>query len=175
MKSLTLLLCCLLPFAAHAQAAAPAPAPASKDAAKQQIEAVIESFRTAIIDKDKARFTGVILHENITWQSVVGEGNYQRFREDHPDGVKAKIDLKRTPMTFIDGIVNSPNRSEEQFRDIRIETDGDVASVFFDYSFLSDDRETNHGKEAWLLVRTEQGWKIASVIWSVNWTPKPKS
>ena len=58
---------------------------------------------------------------------------------------KAKVDLKRTPLTFIDGIVASADRSEEQFRDVRIETDGDLASVFFDYGFLSNGRETNHG------------------------------
>jgi hypothetical protein len=163
------LLCWTFPFAACAQAATAS----AGTAAQPQIEAVIESFRAAIIDKDKARFTGLLLHENITWQSVIGESNFSRLREKKPEAVKAKIDLKRTPVTFIDGIVSSPDRSEEQFRNVRIETDGDVASVFFDYSFLNNGRETNHGKEAWHLLRTEQGWKIASVVWSVNWTPKP--
>ncbi|KQY51061.1 hypothetical protein [Lysobacter sp. Root494] len=164
------LLCGAFPFGACAQAATLS----VETAAQPQIEAVIESFRTAIIDKDKARFTALFLHENITWQSVVGEDNFMRLRDGKPEAVKAKVDLKRTPVTFIDGIVNSPDRSEEQFRNARIETDGDVASVFFDYSFLNNGRETNHGKEAWHLLRTEQGWKIASVVWSVNWTPKPK-
>jgi hypothetical protein len=164
------LLCCTFPFAACAQAATAS----AGNAAQPQIEAVIESFRTAIIDKDKPRFTALFLHENATWQSVVGEDNFRQLREGKPDAVKAKVDPKRTPATFIDGIASSPDRSEEQFRNVRIETDGDVASVFFDYSFLNNGRETNHGKEAWHLLRTEQGWKIASVVWSVNWTPKPK-
>lgn len=167
---LTLALACLLSCPALA-----AETPAEPATSRQQIEAVVEAFRTAIIDKDKPRFTALLLHDNITWQNVIGEGNFQRLREERPDAAKVKIDPKRTPLTFIDGIVNSPNRSEEQFRDVRIETDGDVASVFFDYSFLNDGRETNRGKEAWHLLRTEQGWKIASVVWSVNWTPKPKS
>lgn len=169
---LALAACLLLPLPASADVLASAPNAAD---ARQQIEAVVESFRTAIIDKDKTRFIGLFLHENITWQSVVGAGNFQRLREERPEAVKARIDLKRTPLAFIDGIVNSADRSEEQFRDVRIETDGDVASVYFDYSFLANGRETNRGKEAWHLLLTEQGWKIASVVWSVNWTPKPRS
>ncbi|HEY1139481.1 MAG TPA: nuclear transport factor 2 family protein [Lysobacter sp.] len=168
-RTLMMLICCAFPFVAFAQATITSP----ESVARPQIEAVIESFRAAIIDKDKARFTGLLLHENITWQSVIGESNFSRLREKKPEAVKAKIDLERTPITFIDGIVNGTDRSEEQFRNVRIETDGDIASVFFDYSFLNNGRETNHGKEAWHLLRTEQGWKIASVVWSVNWTPKP--
>ena len=51
---------------------------------------------------------------------------------------------------------------------MKIETDGDVASVWFDYAFLADGRETNRGKEAWQLVNTGEGWKIVAVVWSMN-------
>ncbi len=56
---------------------------------------------------------------------------------------------------------------------MKIDTDGDLASVLFDYAFLSNGKETNHGKEAWHLLRTQDGWKIASVVWSVNLKPAP--
>ena len=179
MKPLLLALACLLSCPAFAQAGSPpASTPAgietsdSADARPvQQIEAVIEAFRTAIIDKDKARFAGLFLHDNITWQDVTGDASLQRIRARRPEATKVRVDPRDTPLSFIDGIVSDPDRSEEKFRNVRIDTDGDIASVHFDYSFHSNDRETNHGEEAWHLVRTDDGWKIASVIWSMNASP----
>ena len=180
MKPLLLALACLLSCPAFAQAGSPpaSTTPAgietsdSADARPvQQIEAVIEAFRTAIIDKDKARFAGLFLHDNITWQDVTGDASLQRIRARRPEATKVRVDPRDTPLSFIDGIVSDPDRSEEKFRNVRIDTDGDIASVHFDYSFHSNDRETNHGEEAWHLVRTDDGWKIASVIWSMNASP----
>jgi hypothetical protein len=45
--------------------------------------------------------------------------------------------------------------------------------VTFDYTFLSDGRETNRGKEAWLLVRTEAGWKITTLAYSYDLPAAP--
>jgi hypothetical protein len=36
--------------------------------------------------------------------------------------------------------------------------------VAFDYTFLANGKKTNWGREMWQLVRTEDGWKIFSVI-----------
>ena len=168
-KSLLLALACLLSFPALAQTEVKAAVTPT-----QQIEAVVEAFRTAIIDKDKARFVKLFLHENITWQDVTGDANLQRLRQKRPEATKVKVDPKDNYLSFIDGIVSDKDRSEEKFRNVKIDTDGDIASVYFDYSFHSNDRETNHGKEAWHLVNTDDGWKIVSVIWSMNWNPAPK-
>ena len=54
-----------------------------------------------------------------------------------------------------------------------IETDGEVAQVWFDYSFMVGSYRANWGKEAWHLVRTDAGWKIASVVWSMETNPEP--
>lgn len=166
MKPLPVVIACLL------SVSAPSPASAQGDARTREIEAVVESFRTAIVDKDRGRFSRLFLREDIVWQSVIGDANLQRLRESKPDTSKLRIDPKSTWVSFIDGIVASPKRLEEKFSDVRITTDGDIASVYFDYSFNADGKETNHGHESWGLVRTDEGWKIVSVVWSVNWTPK---
>jgi len=49
-----------------------------------------------------------------------------------------------------------------------IDGDADGATVAFDYTFLSDGRATNSGKECWRLVRAESGWKIMTLSWSVT-------
>ena len=139
----------------------------------QRIEAVIEAFRTAIIEKDKARFVGLFVPGRVTWQSVRGDDTLRLARQKDPLAAKVRFAPEKTHLSFIDGIVGGTLPEEEKFSNIRIETDGDIASVFADYSFHQGERETNNGKEAWHLVRTEDGWKIASVVWSVNRKPAP--
>ena len=164
MKTLPLLLACLLSFPAFCQ-------PSAKNPDTASVQAVIAAFGASIVDKDKERFAKLFLHENTAWQSVTGDANLRKVREKKPEAPKVRINPKSGHLSFIDSIVADKEREEEKFRDIKIESDGDIASVFFDYSFHMDGKETNHGKEAWHLVRTDDGWKIVSVIWSVNWTP----
>ena len=105
-KSLLLALACLLSFPAFArEEASPAETPV------QQVEAVIEAFRTAIIDKDKARFTRLFLPGNVTWQDVTGDANLQRIREKRPEASKVRVDPKDNYLSFIDGIVSDKDRS----------------------------------------------------------------
>lgn len=167
MKPLLLLLACLLSFPAFGQDKV-------RNADTETVEAVVEAFRVAVIDKDKTRFLKLFMDGNTAWQSAVGDANLRKLRklrESKPQAVKVRIDPKDNHRSFIDSIVADKARQEEKFRNVRIETDGDIASVWFDYSYHDGDRETNHGKEAWQLLRTDDGWKIISVIWSVNWTP----
>jgi hypothetical protein len=59
-------------------------------------------------------------------------------------------------------------RNDEKFDNVRIDTDGEVAQVWFDYVFKRGDYAANWGKEAWQLVRTDAGGKIVSIIWSTE-------
>ncbi|HEV8694065.1 MAG TPA: nuclear transport factor 2 family protein [Lysobacter sp.] len=162
MKPLILLLCALLSFAAYADTPS-----TETGTAKRQIEEVIDTFRAAIINRDKDRFNKLFLHEHTVWQNVMSDEGLQRIRQKNPQAVKVRVNPERTYRSFIEGIVSNEARSEEKFRNVRIDTDGDIASVYFDYSFHAGDRETNYGHEAWHLVNTDEGWKIVSVIWSV--------
>ena len=173
MKALLLAACLLCP-PAIAQTATDAADPHA--AARREIGAVIEAFRTAIIEKDKPKFLALFPASGpVAWQSVIGDDNLKQLRLKKPETGKANHNPKRTHLSFIDGIVGDKERAEETFDNIRIDTDGDVAAVAFDYRFLSDGRETNRGLETWNLVRTDAGWKIVSVAWSMRWEPKPQS
>jgi hypothetical protein len=136
-----------------------------------EIRAVIESFRTSIIQRDKPRFLSLFVHEDSPWQTVFSDESLAQIRIKRPEAIKARFKPENNPITFIDGIVKSKNTSEETFSNIKIDTDGDVATVSFDYSFLSNGRATNWGRECWLLVRTEGGWKITTLAYSVVLPP----
>jgi len=134
------------------------------------IEQVVEAFRT------KPTYMGLFFSdkpEDIGWQFVSEDVRLQDIRKAKPDAIKARQIPANNFIALIDGVVASPKPKEETFSNTKIETDGDVASVSFDYSFHDDGVKTNWGKEMWQLIRTEQGWKIFSVIYSVRDSRSP--
>jgi ketosteroid isomerase-like protein len=73
---------------------------------------------------------------------------------------------------FAGYIATGKQRYQEKFSNLRIDTDGIIASLYFDYVFLIDDKENNRGDETWHLVRTAAGGKISSLRYSVAAAPE---
>ncbi|MGX4642916.1 YybH family protein [Massilia sp. SYSU DXS3249] len=142
---------------------------------KQEIERVIETFRKAIIDKDQDTFLKLFLKEDITWSGVTTDASIERIYANRPDPKlpRPKKSFSSSPRKFIDSIAKEKERLEETFSNVRIDTDGEVAQVWFDYSFMFGTYRENWGKESWQMVRTENGWKIAAVVWSQEFNPVP--
>jgi ketosteroid isomerase-like protein len=142
---------------------------------RQQIESVIESFRTAIIKKDKDAFLKLFLKDDITWTGVTTDASLEMLYANRPkpEMQRPRKFFNGNPGQFIDFIAKNPAKLEETFSNVRIESDGEVAQVWFDYTFMAGNRKENWGKESWQLVRTESGWKIAAVIWSAELNPVP--
>lgn len=135
------------------------------------IEQVVATFKSSITKKDKPAFMGLFFSdkaEDITWQFVVDDKRLARIQQTKPEARKARRLAHVNFVTFIDSIVADKQSTEEKFSNLAIDTDGEIASVSFDYAFLAGGKETNWGKEMWQLVRTEKGWKITSVIFSVR-------
>ena len=136
------------------------------------IRALIEDFRTAIIEKDRQKFLGLFLDGPVAWQSVSSDASLAQARQEDPAAQKAAFDPKQTPAGFIEMIARDAKANEETFVNVAIDSDGDAASVAFDFSYVRDGRTINVGREYWLLVRSNAGWKIVAVTWSRN-TPAP--
>ncbi|MGK5023503.1 nuclear transport factor 2 family protein [Janthinobacterium sp. RB2R34] len=137
---------------------------------RQQLEQVVETFRLSLINKDKASFMKLLYSENIPWIGVIKDKSMNML-EDRGDKVN-KITPGASAVKFIDSIVSDKEAIEEKFDNVRIDSDGDIAQVYFDYNFNRGDYRSNWGQEAWQLVRTTQGWKINSVIWSMDFNPE---
>ena len=84
---------------------------------------MIEAFRTAIIDRDEARFNALFLHDHPIWQNVSSDAGLQAARQKNPQALKVRIDAESNPRRFIQGIATSKRRIEEKFRNVRIDTD----------------------------------------------------
>lgn len=141
--------------------------------ARQKIEALVETFRQAIINKDAAGFMQLFLRDDITWTGVYTDGSVDRYNASLKDPKEARSPKVQasTPRKFIEKIARAPEARTETFSNVRIDTDGEVAQVWFDYAFMVGDYKNNWGKESWQLVRTEAGWKIAAVVWSAEENP----
>ena len=142
---------------------------------KVQIEQVLDTFRTSIIKKDKEAFLRLFLKDDITWTGVTTDASVERLYATRPNPEWARPHklFNSTPRHFIGFIVEDKERVEEVITNVRIDSDGDVGQVWFDYSLKVGNYKQNWGKESWQMVRTGMGWKIAAVVWSQEFNPAP--
>ncbi|WP_346838594.1 hypothetical protein [Microbulbifer sp. SAOS-129_SWC] len=133
---------------------------------KEEVAAVVESFRQAIIDKDEKTFVNLFFDQSVNWMSVNGA----RRSGSLPSQSGINIGSYRG---LIGWLVSTDVKAEEKFRDVHIMTDGEIASVHFKYSFYEGDYKHNWGDESWQLMKTADGWKIVSVIYSIVDNPQP--
>lgn len=164
-------------FVCSALATLSVPSLAAQDSAdRARIEQVVETFRVSLIKKDTATFMKLFYSETIPWIGVTTDKSLARENANKPDPKMPdhkKLYAGGTPRKFIENIAKNPARIEETFENVRIDSDGDVAQVWFDYSFNDNGYKQNWGKESWHMVRTDAGWKISSVIWSMEFNPAP--
>lgn len=143
---------------------------------REQIEAVIDTFGKAIVNKDVAGFMQLFLREDISWTVVYTDDSVRRYNaglKDTATPLATKVQ-RASPRAFIESIARSRQVKSETFSNVRIDTDGEVAHVWFDYAFMTGDYKNAWGKEGWQLVRTDKGWKIAAVTWSAEENPVPR-
>lgn len=135
------------------------------------VKQLVEAFRLSILNKDKTAYMSLFFSsrpEDIGWQAVVDDAKLAKIRRERPQAIKARPIPSNNFVALIDMVVASKTAEEERLSNLSIDTDGEIASASFDYAYLSDGKVTNWGKEQWLLVRTEQGWKIFSIVYTVR-------
>lgn len=150
------------------------PLPSAQDHAA--IQKLVETFRASLIKKDPDSFLKLFYSDTIPWIGVVTDKSLRRAKPEKTDPKRPeplKLYATGNPREFIEGIAKTKSPIEETFDNVRIDSDGDVAQVWFDYSFNEARYKANWGKESWHMVRTADGWKISSVIWSMEFNPMP--
>jgi hypothetical protein len=138
---------------------------------RQAIEHVLKSFSQALAEKNKTLYMSLFFSgkpEEIGWQHVSEDIRLIEIRKTKPDAIKARRLPGNHFISLIDESVGTLESREERFSNIKIDTDGEIASVLFDYEFYAAGKKTNWGKEHWQLVRTEKGWKIFSVVFTIR-------
>ena len=166
-----------LAFAFTPAHAASTCAPPGPQAACEQISKIVDTFRTSLVKKDRASFLALFYSPSIPWIGVTTDHSLNMIIARKKDASKpdpAKLYASASPAAFIDGLIKGGEPAEETFENVRIDTDGDIAQVYFDYGFHFGSYRANSGKESWQLVRAPDGWKITSVIWTMEFNPEPR-
>ena len=61
----------------------------------------------------------------------------------------------------------------DRYRHWNLSVDGDVATVWTRYDFFIDGAFSHGGTDVIVLLRTDDGWRIASLVWTVETDPEP--
>jgi len=151
-----LAVCCAAPL--HAADSGP-------EADVAAIRQVVQQFQAAIVAHDGKSLGALFMQDHDSWLSVLDTPTYAKVKARNPTAPKV---MRSTWQKFAEYIQTSPKPIEERFYNVRIDTNGAVGSVYFDFDFLADGKITNRGAESWQMVRTEEGWKISSMLYSVG-------
>ena len=130
-----------------------------------EIREVIELFRVSIIDKDKATFSSLFFSEDIPFIAVFSEEMLAKKRLENPK-YPAAVDFGQfgSPVKMLDG----NDAEEEKVWNIKIQADGYLASVHFDYSDYVNGEQRAYGTESWSMIKVDDKWKITSVLFTVT-------
>lgn len=131
---------------------------------KADIGKVVSQFQEALKTHD-GKTLASLFTPDCSWVEALGAESLVKVRAKKPDVGPYHTS---TPAKFADFVSNSKDPLEERFHDVRIETDGTVGIVYFTFDFLLAGKVQNHGVETWQMVRTEDGWKIAAMLYSSN-------
>jgi hypothetical protein len=163
MRNLYLSIVLALSLASPAHAAEPSAAVHAADV--KAIQAIVEQFKAAIIAHDGKTLGNLFVQDHDSWLSVVDEAKWATVKARNPQAPKVGRSSWKEFSAFIQ---NARKPVEERFYNVRIDTNGAVASVWFDFDFLIDGKVTNRGSESWQMLRAEDGWKISSMLYSVG-------
>jgi hypothetical protein len=140
---------------------------------KAQVQKVLNTFMNCVVKKDSAAFYPLFHKDPVVWVGVIQEKTHQQDLKKNP---KAGDLFYSDYRSFIRSVYDA-SKYEEKFYNVKINEDGFIASVTFDYSFWIDGKKQNWGSESWGLIKTKGEWKITSVIFSVeeeSISPEPK-
>jgi hypothetical protein len=148
---------------------------------EQALSEIVKSFDTSIANKDKSRFMGLFVDGTVSWIGVHTKTDYEN--EVKWAISKQGIELKKkigdkfrepakyrhsTPEIFIDSIIDNTKQPREEISNVKVVSDGEVATIYFDYIFYDGAKKINSGKENWQLINSGNGWKINAVNFSIK-------
>ncbi len=128
----------------------------------KKLNHILNEFLTAISNKDEKEFLDLFYDHSVVFVGV----NPDKRTGNLPSNNGL---MYSTHVGFIGWIVASPKKVEEKVWDVKIETDGNIASIYFSYSFHMDDKKINWGDEQWSLIKVGEHWKIVSVLFTAKY------
>jgi len=139
--------------------------PASNVTDTVDVQHVIDAYHEAVLTHDGSRLAHLFLPQGGMWLNVLSDDAYARAKAKSPDAVKIRVG---SYTDFAKAVSNSKANFNPTHTHLQQNSDGTIASVYFDFVFLVDGKEQNRGSETWVLVKGGDGWKIAAITYSSN-------
>jgi hypothetical protein len=150
-------------LAQRAPAGETAVTPASLAADSVDVQHVMDAYHEAVVHHDGARLASLFLPQASIWLNVLADDTYALARAKSPDATKVRVGSHADFARLVSSAKGDFNPTQSH---LQMNSDGTIASVYFDFAFLIDGKEQNRGSEAWQLVRSSEGWRIAAIIYS---------
>lgn len=133
--------------------------------AHSKLNKLVKDFEQSILGKDSVKFKELFFDEKVPFVGIMSKQTENSIKKDYPEfeGVSVSNSTK-----FIAEIVKADKPQIERIVDVKIDTDGSIASISFDYSYYSGERMIQWGHEKWNLVNLTNEWLITDVIYSIH-------
>ena len=133
------------------------------------VQHVIDAYHEAVVAHDGTRLASLFLPQGGMWLNVLSDEAFAVQKAKNPAAVKVRVG---SYADFAKQVSSAKVSFNPTHTHLQQNSDGTIASVYFDFVFLADGKETNRGSETWVLVKGSDGWRIAGMTYSSNPTVK---
>ena len=126
-------------------------------------QVIMKQYHTAILAHDGAALSALFLPDANLWLNVLTDSAYARAQVKSPTARKVRVSNYQD---FAKLVSTTPKSFDPEHSNLVMHTDGTIAVVYFDFVFNVDGKANNRGSETWQLVKTTDGWHVASTIYS---------
>jgi hypothetical protein len=139
--------------------------PASVASDTVDVQHVIDAYHEAVVNHDGSRLASLFIPEGSMWLNVLSDDTYARAKAKSPNAQKIRVGSYADFAKLVSTSKASFNPTHTHLQE---NSDGTIASVYFDFVFLIDGKPSNRGSETWVLVKGSEGWRIAAITFSSN-------
>ena len=129
------------------------------------VQHVIDAYHEAVLTHDGSRLARLFIPQGSVWLNVLSDDAYARVKAKSPDALKIRVG---SYTDFAKVVSTSKATFNPTHTHLQENSDGTIASLYFDFVFLVDGKEENRGSETWVLVKGSDGWRIGAITYSSN-------
>jgi uncharacterized protein (TIGR02246 family) len=129
--------------------------------AEAEVLAVIDEFFTAMTARDVERLASIMTEDGIIY-------GYS----ETPEGVRI---VRPTHAAYLEGLANREAVPVERYWDPTVLVEERLATVWTPYDFYSDGVFSHCGTNNFSLLKTDDGWVITGVVFSIKTADCPES
>jgi hypothetical protein len=124
-----------------------------------------ESAQAAVLAVVQQFFDGMTAADaEASRATLVPDGQYYSLRSD----LKGVVLRRRTHEEYLAGLGKAKERLLERIWDPKVTVQDRIATVWAPYDFHRDGKFSHSGVDVFTLVHTDDGWKIAGLVFTVE-------